>query len=65
MSADPNVGLKTEDKKIEIDKKIKIKKAEWLDSGEEIEITDDNGFYVKPFEYGRSLSVRIAKITEN
>ena len=65
MSADPNVGLKTEDKKISLDKKIKIKKAEWLDSGEEIEITEDNGFYVKPFEYGRSLAVRIAKITEN
>ena len=38
-----------------------IVSAKWLDNGEKIEVKD-NSFFVKPFSYGESYSVRIAKI---
>ena len=38
-----------------------IVSAKWLDNGEKIEV-NDNSFFVKPFSYGESYSVRIAKI---
>ena len=40
----------------------KIKSAHWLDSGETIEIIDGNGYLTVPFEYGRSMIYRVAKI---
>lgn len=39
-----------------------IKSAVWLDTDEEITIRNGNMFMVKPFDYGYSYSVRIAKI---
>lgn len=40
----------------------KVKSAVWLDNNEKIEIIDGNLFKVKPFDYGESYSIRIAKI---
>ena len=59
MSADPNVQLNGENRRIKIHVP-QIKKAEWLDNGEKISVEND-GFNVKPFEYGRSYCVRVAK----
>jgi hypothetical protein len=38
-----------------------IVEAEWLDNGQKISV-EDNSFYVDPFLYGESYSVRIAKL---
>ena len=59
MSADPNVQRGSINEKIRI--YADIKSAKWLDNGKDIEI-QDNEFYVQPFEYGTSNSVRVAKI---
>lgn len=59
MSADPNVQRGSINEKIRI--YADIKSAKWLDNGKDIEIRD-NEFYVQPFEYGTSNSVRVAKI---
>ena len=48
---------------IRIDKPIKS--ARWLDNNEEIEIVNKNAFLLKPFNYGQSYSVRVAKIQLN
>ena len=59
MSADPNVSLQTQGRSIKI--YARVTSARWLDTGEKIEIK--RGMYaVKPFDYGRSLSVRVAKL---
>lgn len=58
MSADPNVALSDDTIRVKI--AAPIKSAEWLDNGEKISVEND-GFNVKPFEYGRSYSVRVAK----
>lgn len=59
MSADPNVAMLTEKKEVKLGKSIKVRRAYWLDSGEKIELSD-NGFAVRPFCYGVSLSARVA-----
>lgn len=59
MLADENVQRKTEVKTITLSKQIES--GIWLDTGEPLEFTK-NQFKVKPFTYGKSLSVRIAKI---
>lgn len=59
MSADPNVAMLTEKKEVKLGKSVKVRRAYWLDSGEKIELSD-NGFAVRPFCYGVSLSARVA-----
>ena len=59
MSADPNVQLSSESRKIKIF--ADIKSARWLDCDEKAEIKG-NAFPVKPFSYGTSYSVRVAKL---
>lgn len=59
MSADPNVAMLTEQKEVKFGKSVKVRRAYWLDSGEKIELSD-NGFAVRPFCYGVSLSARVA-----
>ena len=62
MSADPNVTLTSEEnRRIILPQGMKIEKAEWLDNGKRIKITE-NTFFVEPFEYGRSYSARVAKL---
>lgn len=41
----------------------KIKKGIWLDDGKKIKIEKGNSFTIRPFDYGTSYSVRIAKLT--
>ncbi len=44
----------------------KIKSVRWLDSGEELSFTQENGIVniqAKPYKYGQSFVVRVAKIT--
>ena len=59
MSADPNVQHLTEGKNIKIH--ARITSATWLDTGEKIPFRGGM-FELKPFLYGRSLSVRVAKL---
>ncbi len=60
MSADPNVALGGDSGFVKLN--FAAKSAKWLDSGEKIKINKDNSFAVKPFDYGRSYSVRVAEI---
>ena len=62
MSADPNVSLRSEGKEVVLDSHIKVKSATWLDNGDKIDVDQNNIFHVKPYDYGTSLSVRVAKI---
>lgn len=41
---------------------LPYKSATWLDDSEKIQIDPDNSFTVKPYEYGTSLLIRVAKI---
>ena len=59
MSADPNVQRAGEILKVKVDKDIDF--AEWLDNGEKIDFSDGE-FNVKPFGYGESYSIRVAKL---
>ena len=59
MSADPNVQLAVSSGQVCIDGAIYA--AEWLDNQEEIRI-EKSTFKIKPYEYGESYSVRIAKL---
>ncbi|MBQ8295585.1 MAG: alpha-L-fucosidase, partial [Clostridia bacterium] len=62
MSADPNVQRAECEGQVCIE--MEIERAEWLDNGEEIEV--ENGkFDIKPFQYGQSFSIRIAKFNKN
>lgn len=61
MSADPNVAINGEENLITIDTDKKITNAIWLDNGEEINLIDNNKFYIKSFAYGTSLFARVAK----
>ena len=60
MYADPNVQRVEWMGQVCID--ADILSAEWLDNGEKIEL-EDNSFYVKPYLYGESYSLRVAKFT--
>ena len=60
MSADPNVAINGKAMLVSFAKPVKS--AIWLDSGEKIQVNDDNSFAVKPFAYGRSYSARVAEI---
>ena len=59
MISDPNVTNGEATGSVRLGEKIKS--AYWLDNGEKIPVTE-NMFGITPFHYGRSLSVRIAKI---
>ena len=58
MSFDPNVQRSSQNKTVKIN--AWVTSAKWLDSGEKIEVKKGE-FAVKPFYYGTSLSVRVAK----
>lgn len=59
MHADPNVQLSDDEVKyFTIDGNVKD--ICWLDNGEKITLTD-KGYYVDPFRYHASLSLRVAK----
>ena len=60
MSADPNVALGGDVSAVKLS--FAAKRAKWLDNGEKIKMNKDNSFAVKPFDYGRSYSVRVAEI---
>ena len=59
MSADPNVQRAESLGQVRVESEILS--AEWLDNGEKID-TKDGMFYVSPFAYGESYSIRIAKL---
>lgn len=59
MSADPNVQRSSDFAKVQVH--ATITSAKWLDTGERIPCKK-GAFFVKPFDYGRSLSVRVAKL---
>lgn len=59
MMLDPHVTLEQNAGSVKIGKKIKS--GVWLESREKIDV-HGNEFQIAPFCYGRSLSVRIAKI---
>ncbi len=59
MSADPNVQRQEGIEQVRV--KGEVLSAEWLDNGEKIEVKDGM-FYISPFVYGESWSIRIAKL---
>ena len=59
MSADPNVQRAGSLGQVRVESEILS--AEWLDNGKKID-TKDGMFYVSPFTYGESYSIRIAKL---
>lgn len=61
MSANCNVAKFGESKTVTLNTDKRIVDAEWLDSGKEIDLKTDNSFVCEPFEYGKSLAVRVAK----
>ena len=61
MSANCNVAKFGESKTVTLNTDKRIVDAEWLDSGKEINLKTDNSFVCEPFEYGKSLAVRVAK----
>ncbi len=61
MSANCNVAKFGESKTVTFNTDKRIVDAEWLDSGKEINLKTDNSFVCEPFEYGKSLAVRVAK----
>lgn len=61
MSANCNVAKFGESKTVTLNTDKKIVDAEWLDSGKEINLKTDKSFVCEPFEYGKSLAVRVAK----
>ncbi|MBO7213944.1 MAG: hypothetical protein J6V66_00450 [Clostridia bacterium] len=58
MKADPDVAIGGNIKEVFID--AKIKDAVWLDNGEKIKVKDGR-FVGRPFYYGNSLYVRVAR----
>lgn len=61
MSANCNVAKFGESKTVTLNTDKRIVYAEWLDSGKEINLKTDKSFVCEPFEYGKSLAVRVAK----
>lgn len=58
MSADPNVQLNSELKKVRIH--AEIKNCAWLDSGKQVKAKHGE-IAVEPFSYGTSYSVRVLR----
>ena len=63
MEIDENAGRYDKNKTIINLEGLAVEKAIWLDTNENIEISN-NSFEVPPYEYGRSWMIRIAKITK-
>ena len=61
MSANCNVAKFGESKTVTLNTDKRIVDAEWLDSGKGINLKTDKSFVCEPFEYGKSLAVRVAK----
>lgn len=61
MSANCNVAKFGENKTVTLKTDKKIVAAEWLDNGKKVVLKTDNSFECAPFEYGKSLAVRVAK----
>ena len=61
MAADANVAREENKRVVKLHTDKKIAEATWLDNGESIELTDAQSFDVKPFEYGVSRYIRVAK----
>ena len=61
MSANCNVAKYGENKTVTIKTDKKIVDATWLDNGEEVKLKTENSFESLPFEYGKSLAVRVAR----
>lgn len=62
MSADPNVQRLEGCGQVHV--KGEVLSAEWLDNGEKIEVKN-GAFYIAPFLYGESYSIRVAKMIIN
>ncbi len=59
MSADPNV--QREEGRGQVRVEGEVLSAEWIDNGEKIEVKN-GAFYIAPFLYGESYSIRVAKL---
>ena len=60
MSANLNVAIGGKVQEITVNKNIR--KAVWLDNNEKIELLNKNSFKVKPFKYGISMVLRVARL---
>ena len=61
MASNVNVTRLEDNKVIKLHTDKTITDAIWLDNGEKIELTDGQTFKAKPFSYGTSGSVRVAR----
>ncbi len=61
MCFNTNVTRMQESKLVVLDTDKKIKDAIWLDNGEEVKLLPDGNFFAWPFDYGTSLSARVAR----
>ena len=61
MAANVNVARAEDNKVIKLHTDKTITEATWLDSGEGVELTDGQTFNAKPFSYGVSGYIRVAK----
>ena len=61
MSADPNVVRVEDNQLIKLYTDKTITDAIWLDSGEAVKLIDGQTFPIKPFIYGKSSYIRVAK----
>ncbi len=61
MASDVNVARAEDYKEIKLHTDKTITDATWLDNGECIELIDGQTFKVKPFMYGKSGCIRVAK----
>ena len=59
MSADPNVALGGEKRRVRIG--AEIAEGRWLDNGKPIEV-QENSYPIEPFAYGSSMVMRVAKL---
>ncbi len=61
MCFNTNVTRMQEAKHVVMDTDKKIENAIWLDNGETVKLLDDGTFFAWPFDYGTSLSTRVAR----
>ncbi len=61
MCFNTNVTRMQEAKHVVMDTEKKIENAIWLDNGEEVKMLEDGTFFAWPFDYGTSLSARVAR----
>lgn len=61
MRANANVSRIEDNKIVKLFTDKTITNATWLDDGSPIELLDGTSFKAKPFEYGTSLYIRVAK----